>query len=61
MMRLPHQDGNPDGLGACFVGIPLDVGCSFRSGTRFGPQALRRESLLMRSINSIGRLNQVIF
>ena len=54
MMRLPFQDGNAEGLGACFVGIPMDIGCSSRSGTRFGPQAMRHESRVIRPINSIG-------
>ena len=54
MMRLPFQDGRTEGLGACFVGVPMDIGCSNRSGTRYGPQALRHESRLLRPINSIG-------
>ena len=54
MMHLPFQDGNAEGLGACFVGIPMDIGCSSRSGTRFGPQAMRHESRVIRPINSIG-------
>jgi guanidinobutyrase len=54
MMRLPFQDGNVEGLGACFVGVPMDIGCSNRSGTRYGPQALRQESRLLRPINSTG-------
>jgi agmatinase len=29
-----------------FVGVPFDVGCTFRSGTRFGPQGMRRISAL---------------
>ena len=32
------------GLDACFVGIPLDIGTSNRSGSRFGPRYLRCES-----------------
>ena len=55
MMRLPFQDGNVDGLDACFVGVPMDIGCSNRSGTRYGPQTLRQESRLLRPINSIGK------
>lgn len=50
MMRLPTA---PDaaGLDACFVGVPLDVGTSNRSGTRFGPREIRAESALLRPIN----------
>ena len=29
-----------------FVGVPFDIGCTFRTGTRFGPQGLRRISAL---------------
>lgn len=34
----------PSGLDACFVGVPLDTGCSNRAGARFGPRGLRCES-----------------
>ena len=47
MMRLPSQS-TARGLDACFVGIPLDIGTSFRSGTRMGPRAIRAESSLIR-------------
>jgi agmatinase len=32
------------GQDVAFMGVPLDTGTTFRSGTRFGPQALRRMS-----------------
>lgn len=54
MMRLPYREGNAEGLGACFVGIPMDIGCSNRSGTRYGPQALRQESRLLKTVNITG-------
>ncbi|KAK3094719.1 hypothetical protein FSP39_005406 [Pinctada imbricata] len=50
MMRLPVQE-NADGLTACFVGVPLDIGTSNRSGTRFGPRQIRAESALLRKVN----------
>jgi len=50
MFRLPIQDGT-DGLDACFVGVPFDVGCSNRTGTRFGPRMIRNESPLIRLFN----------
>lgn len=50
MMRLPSQPG-PDGLDACFVGVPLDIGTSHRSGTRYGPRQIRAESTLIRPYN----------
>lgn len=34
--RLPFQRDEPEGLDACLVGIPMDGGCSNRSGTRLG-------------------------
>ncbi|EJT04266.1 agmatinase [Rhizobium sp. CCGE 510] len=50
MMRLPNPS-TPEGLDACFVGIPMDIGTSWRSGTRFGPRAIRAESCLLRPFN----------
>ena len=35
MMRLPAVD-SAAGMDAVFIGIPLDIGTSNRSGTRFG-------------------------
>ena len=43
MMRLPAQ-ATTEGLDACFVGVPMDIGTSNRSGTRFGPRQIRAES-----------------
>lgn len=50
MMRLPSQ-ATAEGLDACFIGIPLDVGTSNRSGTRFGPRQIRQESAMLRPYN----------
>lgn len=50
MMRLPTQD-SAEGLDACFVGVPFDVGTSNRAGARFGPRAIRAESCLLRPYN----------
>ncbi|KAK7480470.1 hypothetical protein BaRGS_00028287 [Batillaria attramentaria] len=41
------------GLDACFVGVPLDTGTSYRSGARLGPRHIRQESSLIRPANSI--------
>ena len=54
MMRLPAQ-ATADGLDACFVGVPLDIGTSNRSGTRFGPRQIRAESALLRPYNMATR------
>jgi guanidinobutyrase len=54
MMRLPTQP-DAQGLDACFVGVPLDIGTSNRSGARFGPRAIRAESALIRPYNMATR------
>ncbi|XP_052216555.1 guanidinobutyrase-like [Dreissena polymorpha] len=51
MMRLPIQHTS-EGLDACFVGVPLDIGTSNRSGTRYGPRQIRCESSLLRRVNT---------
>ncbi len=50
MMRLPLLDAGAR-LDACFVGVPLDIGTSNRSGTRYGPRQIRAESALIRPYN----------
>lgn len=49
-MRLPEAD-SPDGLDVAFLGIPMDIGTSWRSGTRFGPKQIRQESAMIRPYN----------
>ena len=50
MMRLPTQ-ATAQGLDACFVGIPMDIGTSNRPGTRLGPRQIRDESRMLRPYN----------
>ncbi|WVT76833.1 agmatinase (plasmid) [Sinorhizobium chiapasense] len=50
MMRLPAAT-SAEGLDACFVGIPMDIGASNRSGTRYGPRQIRAESVMIRPYN----------
>ncbi|UVC30581.1 MULTISPECIES: agmatinase [Enterobacterales] len=50
MMRLPAAD-TPANLDVAFVGIPLDIGTSQRSGTRYGPRAIRADSVMIRPYN----------
>lgn len=50
MMRLPFAD-RVDNLDACFIGIPMDIGASNRSGTRHGPRQIRAESCMLRPYN----------
>ena len=49
-MRLPEA-ATAEGLDVGFVGIPMDIGTSWRSGTRFGPKQLRQESAMIRPYN----------
>ncbi|HWV08014.1 MAG TPA: arginase family protein, partial [Pseudomonas sp.] len=53
MMRLPHVQSPEEKrqLDAAFVGIPLDIGTSLRSGTRFGPREIRAQSVMIRPYN----------
>jgi agmatinase len=46
-MRLPHVT-TLDGVDVAAVGIPFDTGTSFRPGPRFGPEAIRAASVLLR-------------
>ncbi len=56
MMRLPTQD-TAEGLDACFVGVPLDIGTSNRTGSRFGPRQIRAESSMIRPYNMWTRVS----
>lgn len=47
MFRLPTQNDS-SGLDVAIVGVPLDIGTSNRTGTRFGPRQIRNESVLVR-------------
>ena len=49
-MRLP-QSSDPAGLDVGFLGVPMDHGSSWRSGTRFGPQQVRAQSAMIRPYN----------
>jgi len=47
MFRLPTAQSAQD-LDVGIVGVPLDIGTSNRTGTRFGPRQIRSESVLVR-------------
>ena len=49
-MRLPHVATTED-VDFAIVGIPFDTGASYRVGARFGPQAIRAGSTLLRPFN----------
>ncbi|GFE51746.1 guanidinobutyrase [Roseobacter cerasinus] len=46
-MRLPFVN-DLKGLDVAFLGIPMDIGTSWRSGTRFGPKEVRSQSAMLR-------------
>ena len=46
-MRLPHIT-DPAAAEAAVVGIPFDTATSYRTGARFGPEAIRSVSVLLR-------------
>jgi agmatinase len=49
-MRLPHLN-ELDGADVAIIGVPTDSAVSFRSGARFGPEAIRSASVLLRPYN----------
>jgi len=49
-MRLPHVT-DMEGVDVAVVGLPFDTATSFRAGARFGPEAIRSASALLRPYN----------
>ena len=49
-MRLPTAN-NLKGLDVAVLGVPMDIGTSWRSGTRMGPKQVRSESAMLRPYN----------
>lgn len=49
-MRLPSAN-DLKGLDVAVLGVPQDIGTSWRSGTRFGPKQVRSESAMLRPYN----------
>lgn len=49
-MRLPMTQ-ELDGLDAAIVGLPSDSGAPFRTGSRFAPNAVRAQSIMLRPIS----------
>ena len=54
MFRLPVMQASPD-IDVGLIGVPLDIGTSNRTGTRFGPRQIRTESVLVRPYNMATR------
>jgi len=50
-MRLPHTT-ELAGVDAAAIGIPFDTATSYRTGARFGPEAIRSASALLRPFHS---------
>jgi agmatinase len=57
-MRLP-QVTRLDGLDAAVVGIPFDTTTTYRTGARFGPEAIRSASVLLRPFHPVHELDLV--
>jgi len=57
-MRLPCVK-TTEGVDIAIVGVPFDTGASYRVGARFGPEAIRNVSALLRHHNEV--LNVSIF
>lgn len=51
-MRLPHLR-TTEGIDFAIVGVPFDTGASYRVGARFGPEAIRSASVLLRHHNRV--------
>jgi agmatinase len=57
-MRAPHTT-DLTGVDAAVYGIPFDTATSFRTGPRFGPEAIRSASALLRPYNPALGVNVV--
>jgi agmatinase len=57
-MRAPHTT-DLAGVDAAVYGIPFDTATTYRTGTRFGPEAIRSASVLLRPYNPALEVNVV--
>jgi agmatinase len=51
--RLPNLAVPHEGVEAAVIGVPFDTATSFRSGARFGPEAIRSASALLRPYHPV--------
>ncbi len=51
--RLPHVELPRDDVDAAVIGVPFDTATSFRTGARFGPEAIRSASSLLRPYHPV--------
>jgi agmatinase/guanidinopropionase len=54
--RRPYQP-DPRGADVAIVGVPFDGATTYRGGARFGPRAIREQSLLLWGYNNALRVN----
>src|SRR6476469_3542565 len=57
-MRAPHVT-DLSGVDAAVYGIPFDTAMSYRTGARFGPEAIRSASALIRPYHPVHDVNVV--
>jgi agmatinase len=57
-MRLPHVT-DLAGVDVAAVGIPFDTATSYRTGARFGPEAIRSASALLRPYHPVLKIDLV--
>jgi agmatinase len=57
-MRAPHVT-ELEGVDAAVFGIPFDTATSYRTGARFGPEAIRSASVLLRPFHPVLAVNVV--
>jgi agmatinase len=50
--RCPHVT-EPDGVDVAVLGVPFDTATSYRPGARFGPEAIRAASALLRPYHPV--------
>jgi agmatinase len=58
-MRAPHVT-ELAGVDVAVYGIPFDTATSYRTGARFGPEAIRSASALIRPYHPVHHLNVVV-
>jgi agmatinase len=57
-MRLPHVT-DLAGVDVAAVGIPFDTATSYRAGARFGPEAIRSASALLRPYHPVQKIDLI--
>lgn len=55
-MRMERYE-DAEGLDFAIYGIPFDTAASYRTGARFGPQAIRNISVMLKSINPVHQVD----